>query len=254
MWKFNLKGSSSLNIYGKTNIGKVRDVNQDAFAYGEPNENSCFAFVCDGMGGQNGGNVASQLARDILVDEFFRGLTGKNNIDTISKMVANAYVIVNKRILNKAILNKKLNGMGTTVVSAVLLGDDLLVSNVGDSRAYLYTSEMLTQITVDHSYVQMLVDSGEITEEEARVHPRRNEITRAIGVLPDVEYDFFWSKVRPGDVLLLCTDGLTSVCSDSEIKQVLKSGKNIKHLVNRLINLANSNGGYDNITVILLEF
>ena len=169
-------------------------------------------------------------------------------------MVANAYVMANKRILNKAILNKKLNGMGTTVVSAILLGDDLLVSNVGDSRAYLYTSEMLTRITVDHSYVQMLVDSGKITEEEARVHPRRNEITRAIGILPDVEYDFFWSKVRPGDILLLCTDGLTSVCSDNEIKQVLKSGKNIKHLVNRLINLANSNGGHDNITVILLEF
>ena len=243
-----------MNIYGKTNIGNVRDVNQDAFAYGEPNKDSCLAFVCDGMGGQNGGNVASQIARDILLDEFFRGLNKKNNIDTISKMVANAYVIANNRILKKAISNDNLKGMGTTVVSAILLGDDLLVSNVGDSRAYLYASEILTQLTVDHSYVQMLVDSGKITEEEARIHPRRNEITRAIGILPDVEYDFFWSKVRTGDVLLLCTDGLTSVCSDSEIKQVLKSGKNIKHLVNRLINLANSNGGYDNITVILIEF
>ncbi len=243
-----------MNIYGKTDIGKVRDVNQDSFAYGEPNENSCFAFVCDGMGGQNGGNVASQVTRDILIEEFFKGLNRKNDIDAVSKMVANAYVIANKRILTKAISNENLTGMGTTVVSAILVGDDLLVSNVGDSRAYLYANDMLTQITVDHSYVQMLVDSGKITEEEARVHPRRNEITRAIGILNDVEYDFYCSKIRKGDMLLLCTDGLTSVCSDSEIKQVLKSGKGLKKLVNRLIDLANSNGGHDNITIILIEF
>lgn len=243
-----------MNIYGKTDIGKVRDVNQDAFAYGEPNENSCFAFVCDGMGGQNGGNVASQVTRDILVEEFFKGLNRKTDIDAISKMVANAYVIANKRILTKAISNANLEGMGTTVVSAILVDDDLLISNVGDSRAYLYANDILTQITVDHSYVQMLVDSGEITEEEARIHPRRNEITRAIGILPDIEYDFFCSKVRQGDMLLLCTDGLTSVCNDSEIKQVLKSGKDLKQLVNRLIDLANGNGGHDNITVILIEF
>lgn len=243
-----------MNIYGKTDIGKVRDVNQDSFAYGEPNENSCFAFVCDGMGGQNGGNVASQVTREILVEEFFKGLNRKTDIDSISKMVANAYIVANKRVLTKAISNENLKGMGTTVVSAILVGNDLLVSNIGDSRAYLYTNEMLTQITVDHSYVQMLVDSGEITEEEARCHPRRNEITRAIGVLPDVEYDFFWSKIREGDMLLLCTDGLTGVCSDSEIKQVLKSGKGLKQLVNRLIDLANSNGGHDNITIILLKF
>ena len=243
-----------MNIYGKTDIGKVRDVNQDSFAYGEPNENSCFAFVCDGMGGQNGGNVASQVTRDILIEEFFKGLNRKNDIDAVSKMVANAYVIANKRILTKAISNENLKGMGTTVVSAILVGDDLLVSNVGDSRAYLYANDMLTQITVDHSYVQMLVDSGKITEEEARVHPRRNEITSAIGVLNDVEYDVYCSKIRKGDMLLLCTDGLTSVCSDSEIKQVLKSGKGLKKLVNRLIDLANSNGGHDNITIILIEF
>lgn len=243
-----------MNIYGKTDIGKVRDVNQDSFAYGEPNANSCFAFVCDGMGGQNGGNVASQVTRDILIEEFFKGLNRKNDIDAVSKMVANAYVIANKRILTKAISNENLTGMGTTVVSAILVGDDLLVSNVGDSRAYLYANDMLTQITVDHSYVQMLVDSGKITEEEARVHPRRNEITRAIGILNDVEYDFYCSKIRKGDMLLLCTDGLTSVCSDSEIKQVLKSGKGLKKLVNRLIDLANSNGGHDNITIILIEF
>ncbi len=243
-----------MNIYGKTDIGKVRDVNQDSFAYGEPNENSCFAFVCDGMGGQNGGNVASQVTRDILVEEFFKGLNRKTDIDAVSKMVVNAYVIANKRILTKAISNENLTGMGTTVVSAILVGDDLLVSNVGDSRAYLYANDILTQITVDHSYVQMLVDSGKITEEEARVHPRRNEITRAIGILHDVEYDFYCSKVRQGDMLLLCTDGLTSVCSDSEIKQVLKSGRGLKKLVNRLIDLANSNGGHDNITIILIEF
>ena len=148
---FNLKGGSSLNIYGKTDIGKVRDVNQDSFAYGEPNENSCFAFVCDGMGGQNGGNVASQVTRDILVEEFFKGLNRKTDIDSISKMVANAYIVANKRVLTKAISNENLKGMGTTVVSAILVGNDLLVSNVGDSRAYLYTNEMLTQITVDHS-------------------------------------------------------------------------------------------------------
>ena len=242
-----------MNIYGKTDVGKSRNVNQDAFAYGQPSEESCFAFICDGMGGQNGGNIASQTMRDILLDQLFKELSKPSSIDSASKVLANAYITSNKRIFDKAVSDENLKDMGTTVVSAILIKNDLLIGNVGDSRAYLYTNGMLTQATVDHSYVQMLVDSGDITEEAARLHPRRNEITRAIGIDSNVEYDFVCSKVRRGDRILLCSDGLSSMCSNDEIRQILEAKKDLKQSVSRLIALANSNGGCDNITVILME-
>lgn len=143
--------------------------------------------------------------------------------------------------------------MGTTVVGAILADDNLWIGHVGDSRAYLYSDGMLTKLTTDHSYVQMLVEQGDITEEEARNHPRRNEITRAIGMVTGVEFDFMAKKLRDNDKLLLCTDGLTGVCSDDEIKEVLDSCDDVKQCVNRLVNFANSNGGNDNITVVILE-
>ncbi len=242
-----------MNIYGKTDVGKSRKINQDAFAYGKPSEKSGFAFVCDGMGGQNGGNIASQTMRDILLSQLFKALSKPSTIDSVSKALANAYIDSNKRIFDKASSEKNLKDMGTTVVSAILIENDLLIGNVGDSRAYLYTNGMLTQLTVDHSYVQILVDSGELTQEEARFHPRRNEITRAIGIDANVEYDFVCSKVRCGDRVLLCSDGLTSMCSNEEIRQILQAKKDLKQSVSRLITLANSNGGCDNITVILME-
>lgn len=242
-----------MNVYGKTDIGKVRQENQDTFAYGKPSENTCFAFVCDGMGGQNGGNIASQITRDILVERFFRGLNQKLTQDIARKIIYDAYENANNVIINKSIVDSTLKGMGTTVVGAIVADDDLWIGHVGDSRAYLYSDGMLTKLTTDHSYVQMLVEQGDITEEEARNHPRRNEITRAIGMVTGVEFDFMAKKLRDNDKLLLCTDGLTGVCSDDEIKEVLDSCDDVKQCVNRLVNFANSNGGNDNITVVILE-
>lgn len=242
-----------MDIFGKTDIGKLREDNQDNFFYSKLNDYLGFAFVCDGMGGVSGGDVASEIAIEVLCDVFSKQLKMDLDSSQLYELVKMAFGVANSEILAYSASNEKFFGMGTTVVGLVFLESLVYVFNVGDSRAYLFNECGLRQLTVDHSYVQTLVDDGKITVDEARVHPRKNEITRALGISSKVEFDFRAVEVKKSDFLMLCSDGLTNSCSEIEIEQILKLKKGVKQSVCGLIDCANSNGGNDNITVVLLK-
>lgn len=241
-----------MNICGKTDVGKLRETNQDTFAYGEPIDGISFAIVCDGMGGQNGGNVASQIARDELVEILVRQLRVDLDQTAIHNLLLSAFQSANKAVYEKATSDPHLRGMGTTAVAVIVQNDRLFVAHAGDSRAYLLAGGIFSRLTQDHSVVEMLVKTGQISPEEAREHPRRNQITRAVGVLPDITIDFMAGSFRPGDKLLLCSDGLTGVCTDEQLQEALERNSS-QQAADRLIKLANTCGGTDNITAVVLE-
>lgn len=241
-----------MKIYGKTDVGRLRETNQDTFAYGEPFENGYFAIICDGMGGQNGGNIASEMAREKIVNALLRQLRKDLDEKSVRNILLSAFNAANQTIYQKALSNSKLSGMGTTAVASVILQDRLFVAHVGDSRAYLFASGIFTRLTRDHSVVEMLFNKGKISKDELKCHPRKNEITRAVGVLPEVSVDFTTESFRKGDKLLLCSDGLTGACDDEQISQILE-GNDSARASERLITLANSYGGTDNITVVVIE-
>ncbi len=242
-----------MNIYGKTDIGRVREINQDTFVFEQLNENLSFAFVCDGMGGIDGGHVASKIATSVLFEGLCSNLSVEFNSVQIEQVLRVYLAKANEKILNYSDANNSLYGMGTTVVGAVILKKNLHIFNIGDSRAYLFHENTIKQLTVDHSYVQTLVDCGKITLDEARVHPRKNEITKALGISSKIKFDFLKIMIKKNDQLLLCSDGLTNECSDEEIEQILSLKMSVKQTTNKLIDCANNRGGFDNITVVLLK-
>ena len=203
--------------------------------------------VADGMGGHNAGDYASSHAVRILVDEI-REDTDYNPV----KVIRHAIETANTEIIEQAQKDEKLRGMGTTMVVATIVGQYAYVANVGDSRLYV-VDKQLRQITRDHSLVQEMVRMGEITAEEARNHPDKNIITRAVGVLPEVTADFFEISLKPGDEILMCSDGLTNMIEDDEIRHIVLGQRDIVEKAEKLIETANRNGGKDNITVVLIE-
>ena len=243
-----------MDIFGKTDIGKLRENNQDNFFYNKLNDYLGFAFVCDGMGGASDGGLASEIAIEVLSDVFSKQLKMDLTFSQIYELVKQAFCLANSEILAYSASNDRLFGMGTTVVGLVFLENLVYIFNVGDSRAYLFNESGLKQLTIDHSYVQTLIDEGKITVDEARTHPRKNEITRALGISTKVEFDFRAVDVKKNDFLMLCSDGLSNFCLETEIEQILKLKKSVKQSVCGLIDCANINGGRDNITVVLLKF
>ncbi len=242
-----------MKIFGMSDIGKKRKSNQDNFFYFKFNNEKCFALVCDGMGGQNAGDVASGTVKDLFSNEIVNKLKVEQVDEEIKDLIFEYYEKANDCVYRQSISNEKFKGMGTTCITVILNGFNLNVFSVGDSRAYLYSNSKLVQLTVDHSYVQTLVDCGKITREEARVHPRKNEITNAVGISKKVNVDFKNFVVRENDLILICSDGLTNNCSDDEIKNIIDEEKNVTECVERLIRVANFNGGGDNITAILIK-
>ena len=205
-------------------------------------------IVADGMGGHKAGEYASKTAVE-TISEYIQKCDSELVVATIRKAIGEA----NQKLLKEAILDSEKEGMGTTVVAATIIGDKLLAANVGDSRLYIVNESGITQVTVDHSYVEEMIRSGRIVRSEARNHPDRNKITRAVGVFPKVEVDFFETKIEPGDTILLCTDGLTGMVEDEEIRRIILSQRDIVEKTETLIRRANENGGTDNITVLLIE-
>lgn len=231
-------------FYAKTHIGNIRKSNEDSL-YVPTEMSGFFALVADGMGGHNAGDVASKIVSD-TVKEYFQTLkpddiTQENIIDVLN--------LANKNVYDDAKANKKRSGMGSTATLAIFQKNTVLIGQVGDSRAYLMRDGVLSQITKDHSYVQMLVDSGRITPEEAWVHPQKNIITRAIGTESDVNVDVFSLDMECGDILLLCSDGLNSCVADHEIANILDD--DIEKATERLIEAALQAGGSDNISVVI---
>ncbi len=229
---------------GKTDTGLWRDHNEDRyFADGQ------LFIVADGMGGHRAGEVAS--ARSInVVAEYLARESGKGTPETI---LAEAIMRANEVIFEEARSDERLAGMGTTFTCALLSGRRAVIGHVGDSRAYLWRAGHLTQLTEDHSLVAQLVEEGRISPEEAFTHPQRNIITKALGVEPVVDVDVATYNLEAGDLLLLCSDGLTAMLRDSEIAAHLVRTKDPEELSDTLIAEANARGGVDNITVVLID-
>lgn len=238
-----------IRSFSITDIGKKRKLNQDYVYVSEtPIGNLPNLFiVADGMGGHNAGDYASKCTVETITREV-RGCFEKNPVRILSKAIR----IANDQIRRKAGEDESLSGMGTTVVAATCLGHYLQVANVGDSRLYIIGSE-IRQITRDHSLVEEMVRMGGIDRKAARNHPDKNIITRAIGALNTVEIDFFHEELKPGDIVLLCSDGLTNMLEDEEIGAILREPVSMEERAQRLIEAANDNGGKDNITVIIID-
>ena len=254
---------------GKTDIGKVRSTNQDSFAIKSYSESVLVAVVCDGMGGVQGGNVASETA----VENFFKSLESKNiinlddgeNIPTEAAAAAlgQAVTDANTAVYEKSLTDKEFTGMGTTLTACIIIGSRMLAANVGDSRLYLDASKKLTQITQDHSYVQFLIDVGDITPEEAKTHPYRNRITRAVGIQPEVECDIFTEELDKyqNPKILICSDGLCGQVDDAVMHKTVNLARRrneddtarLERICTSLIKKALDNGGPDNITAILIS-
>ena len=236
-----------------SSIGRVRETNQDFVKVFKNQNNIVMGIVCDGMGGHQGGDVASTMAVSHLGHAFEK--TDFTNAELAQKWLLVQLKLENDTILNTADRFADLNGMGTTVVLAIAFAEKILVAHLGDSRAYIYGNKNFKQITQDHSLVNELVKMGQITEQEARNHPQKNIITETLGVSNGINPEFSLLEVHAGDIFLLCTDGLTNSLTDPQIQQILAT-KNLtlKERCNRLINDANRLGGEDNITVCLLSY
>lgn len=238
-----------LKTFSITDIGKKRKVNQD-FVYTRENPigNLPNVFiVADGMGGHKAGDYASKVTVETMVEEI------EHSSETNPMVIfEQAIVTANERIRKKASEEAELEGMGTTVVAATCMGRKLQVANVGDSRLYI-VNKQIKQITRDHSLVEEMVRMGGIGREEARNHPDKNIITRAVGASDIVEPDFFTVELEEGDIVLMCSDGLTNMLEDEEIRMIVSGARDIVEKAYMLVEAANENGGKDNISVILVE-
>lgn len=236
--------------YALTDVGKVRTRNQD-YLYSSSNpigdlEN--LYMVADGMGGHRAGDYASRFLVERLV--LF---IGKNHEGDPVKILKEGLRQANREIFDKARNNPELSGMGTTLVAATVKNNTLITANVGDSRLYLCRSGELSQITKDHSYVEEMVAMGRMTRGSRDYLDKKNIITRAVGTDRTVEADFFRTELKPGDLFLLCSDGLSNMLSDKDIQSILRNGEPLKNKAEELVNSANRKGGRDNIAVILVD-
>ena len=241
-----------MNLFGRTDIGAVRSSNQDAYLSGYLPCGAVWTAVCDGMGGANGGNVASAVAIDVISSGFEALAPELTEESDIPVLLKNMIEDANRAVYEKARQDASLAGMGTTAVLIMVYNGRCTVAHVGDSRAYLFRGGALRRLTEDHSIVQELVRLGELTEEQARSHPRRNVITRAVGVAPVVEPDVVAADFLPGDVLLSCTDGLTGYMSDGQLGDFMRQDQG-QELVDQLLDFALQAGGADNITVSVIQ-
>ena len=241
-----------MEYWGLSDIGRVRAQNQDAFRIEELDRHTILAVVCDGMGGAKSGNIASRLAIDVFVDEVKNSYKNSMTQEQIGQLLQNAVKLANFTVYDQARQFEDFAGMGTTLVAALLSGKIATVVNVGDSRCYHITRNDIRRVTVDHSVVQMMVDRGELTAEEARNYPGRNYITRAVGTEPTVESDLFAIRVERGDALLLSSDGLHNEVDDQEILFEVVHGVNNDNCCQRLLDIANMRGSPDNVTSVLV--
>lgn len=234
-----------MTYFAKTHKGNVRRNNEDAYYAPLEVKNGFFAVVADGMGGHNAGEVASH----IVVDTFREVLGGLQPESVTEEALRSMFNEANARVWKNAGMHPERSGMGSTATAAVFCGDDVLIGHVGDSRAYLYHEASLRQITRDHSYVQMLLDLGYISETEAAGHPQKNIITRAMGTDPEITVDIQRATLCPNDCLLLCTDGLNVMVPDERIAAILGGGYDTAAA--GLIDAALAAGGEDNVSVVL---
>ncbi|MBS4536107.1 Stp1/IreP family PP2C-type Ser/Thr phosphatase [Clostridium sp. D2Q-14] len=238
---------------GCTHVGKVRETNQDSY-YINYNDNLPVFAVADGMGGHNGGEIASDIAIDVIKNnsEIYLNKLSEEKL-SIENFIRHTLELSNEQIYKAAIEDESYKGMGTTVTMGCIFKDELFIGNIGDSRAYIIKNNNIIKITEDHSLVAELVKNGTITKEEAINHPQKNIITRALGTDENVKIDIYNYHIQENDVILLCTDGLTNLVSEAKIMEYIEEFNDIQNICDNLINHANDNGGYDNSTVIIIK-
>jgi len=238
-----------MKAYAKTDVGSKRSMNQDFFYCSEIAVGSFhnLFIVADGMGGHKAGDHASKLCVESMVESI-----GKSSHKTPVTIFEEAVNIANEKIYSEANEHLEFDGMGTTMVACTILNQTMYIANIGDSRLYLLR-ESLSQITNDHSLVEELVKQGNLTESEARVHPQKNIITRALGTDIQVNADYFEITVEKGDIILLCSDGLSNMLDDEDMAYIIKHSDTLEEAGTALVEQANRNGGDDNITVVLAQ-
>ena len=241
-----------MQCWGLTDQGCVRKQNQDAYRIEHLDRNTLLCVVCDGMGGAKSGNIASTLAVEVFVDEIRRSCKPIMDQEKIDQMMRSAVKLANFTVFDQSAQFEEFEGMGTTMVAALIRGKKATIVNVGDSRAYGIDAEGIQQITKDHSLVQLMVDRGELTPEVAKNYPGKNFITRAIGTEPIVMCDIYHRNVARGDFLLLCSDGLSNVMDDQEILFEVVHGVHKQNCCKRLLKIAKNRGAPDNVTSVLV--
>lgn len=265
-------GEIIVHVFGRTDVGRTREHNEDTFIVADlttmnatlqpevrehrPGERGSLFMVADGMGGAAAGEVASAMATEVVLEELeHRWRRAKDtNPETFARALKAAAETANSRIHKYAVEHPENRGMGTTATIAGILGDTLYLAQVGDSRAYLVRGGVARQITKDQSLMQKLIEAGELTAEEAEVSERRNIILQALGPEPIVKVDLTTQQVRRGDTLILCSDGLSGQVRATDIARIVTENPDLVETCKKLIDLANENGGPDNITVIAARF
>lgn len=244
-----------MNIFGMTDIGSVRSENQDSYTVRQLRDDVAVAVVCDGMGGARAGNVASAVAVETFaaaVEELCRERLpeGERNC---AQLLREACLHANTQVYQLSRSEDQYHGMGTTLVAALLIGQDAYVVNVGDSRCYHIHDQAMDQVTCDHSLVQLLVNRGEITPAEARNHPKKNLITRALGVDRDVLADCYHVPLQEGDRLLLCSDGLSNVLTDEVLLQQALETFPLDERCRNMMRMTLEQGAPDNVTIVMVQ-
>ncbi len=241
-----------MKFYGQTDKGKVRKENQDCFVLEKLDNGIVAAVICDGMGGANAGRIASESASSVFMEYLLPKLKADSEAD-IQKLVAGAAAYANTVVYQRSLSDVSYRGMGTTMVGAVVRDNEATVFNIGDSRAYIRDSEGFRRMTRDHSLVEELVQIGEITSEEARVHPQKNLITRALGIGAEVKCDIFVSEFHAKERILLCSDGLSNIITDEELSEQCRKSREPRTLCHALMKKALSRGAPDNVTIVVIE-
>ncbi|WP_346895770.1 Stp1/IreP family PP2C-type Ser/Thr phosphatase [Clostridium sp. UBA7503] len=230
----------------ETDVGNKRTFNEDFVGYYEEEDFGIFV-IADGMGGHNAGEVASKIAIDTIIEYVINHQKDRSEEEILNEAILSA----NRKIYRESLLNEDCNGMGTTLVGAFVRGNNLTMVNIGDSRGYILKDGQLVKVTKDHSLVQELLDNGTITNEEAKNHPNKNVITRALGTNPVVTADYYSLDIRGVCKILLCSDGLTNEVSEEDIFRVLQGYDGNQCM--ELINMSKKNGGRDNISIIIFK-
>ncbi|HHU69676.1 MAG TPA: Stp1/IreP family PP2C-type Ser/Thr phosphatase [Thermoanaerobacterales bacterium] len=234
-------------------IGKVRSMNEDHYAIYKLSSDVYVFVIADGMGGHHAGDVASKMAVDEVLGFLKENYHKMEN--SILDLIQNSIIYANEKIFSKSLEIEEYSEMGTTLTLGMIYKDMLYVGHIGDSRIYLIRNKEITQISRDHSLVAELVRNGKITEEEAQIYPYKNIITRALGTENNIKVDLFEEQLCDGDIVLLCTDGLTNLVNEHEISYICnEQSEDIINVPEKLVELANNRGGYDNITVIVAKY
>ena len=241
-----------MQFWGLTDLGCTRAQNQDAYLIEQLDKHTLLCVVCDGMGGAKSGNIASTLAADVFVQQVKQTWTGDTNQSGVDNILKNAVKLANFTVYDQSRQFEEFTGMGTTLVAVLISGKWATVVNVGDSRAYAIDHGGIHQITVDHSVVQLMINRGELTPEQAKTYPGKSLITRAIGTESMVSCDVFHKKVSKGDYFLLCSDGLSNLMDDQEILFEVAHGQEKEKCCQRLLEIAKNRGAPDNVTSILV--